>query len=108
MVTTAPSSLIGYEKYKVERQTKESLLLSMVAEFWIAVVNIFGALYEVEFKSVYCKIDKAKITPQETQRLKRSMKFPLEQFRSLSPVYSKKDLKALRGEDNDEWRIDIG
>ena len=53
MVTTAPSNLIGYEKYKVERQTKESLLLSIVAEFWIAVVNIFGALYKVEFKSVY-------------------------------------------------------
>ena len=68
MVTTAPSNIIGYEKYKVERQTKESLLLSIVAEFWIAVVNIFGALYKVKFKSVYCKIDKAKITPQETQR----------------------------------------
>jgi len=55
MVTTAPSSLIGYEKYKVERQTKESLLLSMVAEFWIVVVNILELYMKWSSKAYIAK-----------------------------------------------------
>ena len=69
MVTTAPSNLIGYEKYEVGEETREKLSLSMVIKFWIATVNIFGALYEVMLKSVYSRIDKANLTPQEAQKI---------------------------------------
>ena len=37
---------------------------SIVTEFWLSVVNIFGALYEVVLQSVYSRTCKTKLTPQ--------------------------------------------
>ena len=47
MATTAPSNLPGYSKYIEEGGTQEALHMSIVTEFWLSIVNTFGALYEV-------------------------------------------------------------
>ena len=68
MERTTPNYLILYEKYEIKGEIKVVLPLSMVTEFWIAAVNTFGALYEVELKILYSRIDKAKLTQQDTQQ----------------------------------------
>lgn len=40
----------------------------MIIEFCIAAVNIFSAIYEAKFKSVYSGTDKPKLTLQDAQR----------------------------------------
>ena len=52
MATKAPSDLPGFRKYIEEGGTHEALPMSLVTEFWLSAVNVFGALYEVVFKSV--------------------------------------------------------
>ena len=64
MATTAPSDLPGFRKYIEEGGTHEALPMSLVTEFWLSTVNVFGALYEVVFKSVYSRTGKVKLTPQ--------------------------------------------
>ena len=41
--------------------------MAPVTEFWLSVVNAFGALNEAVFQSVYSKIDKTKPTPTAAQ-----------------------------------------
>ena len=68
IATTAPNDFMRYEKYEKEGKTKEALSLSTVVEFWLSVVNTFGALYEAEFKSMYSRTDKAKLTTHDAQQ----------------------------------------
>ena len=64
MATIAPIDLSGYRKYTEEGGTHETLSMSIITEFWLSVVNIYGALYEAVFTSVYSRKGKAKLTPQ--------------------------------------------
>ena len=60
MATTAPSDLPDYRMYAEERRTYETLLMSIVTEFWLSTVNTFESLYEVVFQSVYSRTGTAK------------------------------------------------
>ena len=67
MANTAPTELPGYRKYTEEGVTHEALPMSIVTEFWLAVVHTFGSLYEAVFTSVYSRHGKAKMTPPEAK-----------------------------------------
>ena len=49
-------------QYEEKGETLEALSISTVTEFWLSAVNIFWALYEAVFQSVYSRTDKAKFT----------------------------------------------
>ena len=54
-------------KYTEGGVTNEALPMSIVIEFWLSAVNIFGALYKIVFQSVYSRTGKAKPTPHAVQ-----------------------------------------
>ena len=82
MATTSSRDLLGYRKYIEKGGTHEALPMFIVTEFWLSVINTFGALYEVVFTSVYSRQEKAKITPPDAKQC--VTKF-LESFPGLVP-----------------------
>ena len=68
MATTVPSDRPGYRNYTEEEGTHEALPMSIVTNFWLSVVNAFGALYEAVFTSVYSRKGNAKLTPQAAKQ----------------------------------------
>ena len=67
IVTTEPCDITGYRQYEEEGETLESLPMTPVTEFWLSVVNTFGALYEAVFQSVHSRTGKTKHTPDAAQ-----------------------------------------
>ena len=107
-MASAPKTMNGFKEHVVDGESKGSLLLTKVTEFWLTVVRTFGALYEASGTHVY-SIDDKNTSGNEHS----CIKYFVKEFSGTEIFFRKACLRKVTKEPmtyavrfNEKWRED--